>query len=245
MNQYDFGSIQVKSLQLKMILDEISRIDIKGIPQFSFFVIGELGSGKNTMAQYVRKNVFKNRDILIQRNIAEASAIKPDAVIVTTTPQNWIKIRSEICSHKYHIIVMPNLKDRKEDLLNLADFFLQVFSLMNGRPQLKLTPQAAEMILQYSWPGQFYEFESVLEGAFEVATKNSVAAIEPQFFVFDKLPAKLELNVGMKLQEIERNFILQTLYFAHQNRTKAAEILGISIRTLRNKINQYRTEGYL
>ncbi len=60
------------------------------------------------------------------------------------------------------------------------------------------------------------------------------------------LPTKeLEFTIGQKLDEVERKYILQTLYFVHQNRTRAADILGISIRTLRNKINQYREEGYL
>jgi two-component system response regulator AtoC len=137
---------------------------------------------------------------------------------------------------------MPTLAERKMDIGALAEFSLQVLSLMNDKPKVKLTEKALEKILQYNWPGQFYEFESILENAFSSAENN---LIEPEHLLMGPLPAEIEIPVGMKLQDLERNYILQTLYFVHQNRTRAAEILGISIRTLRNKINLYRVEGYL
>lgn len=245
MSRYEFGSIQVQSPQMKLIIDELSQIDLNQAAQTTFIIVGETGTGKNTMAQFIRKTLFKSKDILIQRNINLASEISHEAKIVTTSNQTWIKLRNEFQRENCRVVSMPTLKERKKDLLDLADFFLQVLSLMNSRPQLKLTEKASEMILQYGWPGQFYEFESTLEAAYEVAVKNESLVLEPQHLSMNKLPQNLELNIGMKLEEIERNFILQTLYFVHQNRTKAAEILGISIRTLRNKINQYRMEGFL
>ncbi len=245
MSQYEYGSIAIQSPKLKLIIDELNLIDLSITPNISFAIVGESGCGKSTMAQYIQNKIYKNKEISIFKNVSQASEVLKRPVILTTSNQNWINLRNELHTEQLKVIVMPTLKERKFDLLNLADFFLQVLSLMNGRPHLKLTEKAAEMILQYSWPGQFYEFESILESAFETSMSNKAVALEPQYLNINRLPQTLEVNVGMKLDEIERSFILQTLYFVHQNRTKAAEILGISIRTLRNKINQYRQEGYL
>ncbi len=246
MNQHEFGSIVVKSAKLILILEELSQIDLSKTPNISFAIVGETGCGKSTMAEFIQKSIYKNKDILIQKNVTQASEIMQIPVILTVSTQNWIQLRSELQTERLKVIMMPTLKERKADILALADFFLQVLSLMNGRPQLKLTEKAAEMILQYNWPGQFHEFEAILESAYETCLQTSTQLLlEPQHLNINKLPQTLDVNVGMKLEEIERNFILQTLYFVHQNRTKAAEILGISIRTLRNKINQYRQEGYL
>ena len=113
---------------------------------------------------------------------------------------------------------------------------------MNNKPKVKLTEKALEKLLQYGWPGEFQELEAILEEAF-LAAENGL--IEPEFLMMGPLKSNVAIPIGMKLGELERKYILQTLYFVHQNRTKAAEILGISIRTLRNKINQYRVEGFL
>lgn len=246
MIHYEFGSILTKSPKLKMILDELAQIENTKSARLSFAIVGEAGTGKSMMAQHIQKIIFKNAVVPFIKGTEKASELPAGAKIFTVSTQNWVQLRSEIQDENLKVIVMPSLKERKQDLADLADFFLKVLSLMNGRPQVKLTEKAAEMLIQYNWPGQFYEFESVLEAAYEMSLKtSSQLLLEPQHLSLNKMPQSFEVSVGMKLDEIERNFILQTLYFVHQNRTKAAEILGISIRTLRNKINQYRQEGYL
>lgn len=246
MNHYEFGSIITKSPKLRLILDELAQIESSKLGPFSFAIVGEAGTGKLMMAQHIQKLVFKGANIPLIKGVEKASELPAGLKIFTVSNQNWVQMRGEIHDENLKVIVMPSLKERKQDLNDLADFFLKVLSLMNGRPQVKLTEKAAEMLLQYNWPGQFYEFEAVLEAAYEMALKTSPQLLlEPQHLNLNKMPQTFDVVVGMKLEEIERNFILQTLYFVHQNRTKAAEILGISIRTLRNKINQYRQEGYL
>lgn len=246
MNHYEYGSILTKSPKLRLILDELAQLDMTSAPQLSFAIVGEAGTGKSMMAQHIQKSIFKNATVPMIKGVEKYSELPAGAKIFTTSNQNWVQLRGDVQTENLKVIVMPNLKDRKQDLTDLADFFLKVLSLMNGRPQVKLTEKAAEMLLQYNWPGQFHEFESVLEAAYETALQtSSQLLLEPHHLNLNKMPQSFDVVVGMKLEEIERNFILQTLYFVHQNRTKAAEILGISIRTLRNKINQYRQEGYL
>ncbi|OFZ30527.1 MAG: hypothetical protein A2622_09025 [Bdellovibrionales bacterium RIFCSPHIGHO2_01_FULL_40_29] len=234
MNSIEYGSIQVKSFSMLNILKSLHDISESEL----IFIVGEKGTGKTFLANHIQNHVLKNPNLIVSDSYQTRSLNG----IFTLTTNEWNEVSAKI-KVSYRLIKMPSLCDRKADLALLAEFFLQVLSLMNNKPKVKLTEKALEKILQYGWPGQFYEFESVLEEALLLAENSNL--IEPQFLQMG--PATIEVGVptGMKLEELERKYILQTLYFVHQNRTKAAEILGISIRTLRNKINQYRTEGYL
>ena len=131
--------------------------------------------------------------------------------------------------------------EAKKQLLEAIDFNLGVIQLMHNKPELKLTEKAKEKLLQYNWPAETHYLESVLEKAASTCVNNAIEPLDIE------LPneKEVEFPVGLKLEIVERQYILQTLYFVQQNRTKAAEILGISIRTLRNKLNQYRMEGHL
>lgn len=136
---------------------------------------------------------------------------------------------------------------KKDKVIQIIDFNLNVLRLMLGNQNLQLSEKAKEKITQYASTTLCENQESDLEPVLEAAAKKCKNnMIEPDDLYFKDEPAvELPVPVGLKLEELERKYILQTLYFAEQNRTKAAEILGISIRTLRNKINQYRLEGFL
>ncbi len=139
---------------------------------------------------------------------------------------------------------------QKERVIQLIDFNLNVIKLMLNNEGIQLSDKAKEKIVQKVCSNQSEEvilteaeLEVVLESAAKKCRHN---LIEPDDILFkeDHLN-NLAIPVGLKLEDLERKYILQTLYFSEQNRTKAADILGISIRTLRNKINQYRLEGFL
>lgn len=139
---------------------------------------------------------------------------------------------------------------QKERVIQIIDFNLNVIKLMLNKENIHLSDKAKEKIIQKASTNQGdenilseAELELVLESAAKKCRNN---IIEPDDILFkeDHLN-NLAIPVGLKLEDLERKYILQTLYFAEQNRTKAADILGISIRTLRNKINQYRLEGFL
>ena len=139
---------------------------------------------------------------------------------------------------------------QKERVVQLIDFNLNVIRLMLSNNGIQLSEKAKEKIVQkasaeHTQESNFTEAE--LELALESAAKkcrNNVIEPDDVLFREDHLN-NLAIPVGLKLEDLERKYILQTLYFSEQNRTKAADILGISIRTLRNKINQYRLEGFL
>jgi len=237
MNSVEYGSVQNQSQALINCLEQAKTFK----PTDLIFIIGEKGAGKLTMAQYIQNSVFKNQGVPLVRRIEDIN-VNWTHGLYTVEADVWKELQPKLKNISHKALHVPNLSERKIDIPALAEFFLQVLSLMNDKAKAKLTEKALEKILQYNWPGQFYEFESVLETAF-AAAENGM--IEPEHLSMGPLPVEVDIPVGMKLEDLERKYILQTLYFVHQNRTRAAEILGISIRTLRNKINLYRLEGHL
>ena len=235
-----YGSFEVQSSAMTSLLESISQNRDKKY----FVIVGETGTGKSTMLRHVNNVVFNNA----QQNIFDG--INPDltveSAIICTGKEQAFDIIRKLDSRQTLVLAMPSLIERKLDVIPAAHFFIEVLGLMNNKGPFKLTDKAAEKLLQYGWPGQFHEFEAVLEQAFEAAAaQETKGLIGPELVQMKNTDKELEFTIGQKLDEVERKYILQTLYFVHQNRTRAAEILGISIRTLRNKINLYREEGYL
>lgn len=135
---------------------------------------------------------------------------------------------------------IPSLRERREDILLLSQFFMKVFCLMRNQGPRDISKIAQEKLAQYSWNGNVTELESVIERAAALSAGSSISDSDIEF---PKIENSEQEMVGGKLSEMERKLILQTLRMTQQNKTKAAQILGISIRTLRNKLNEYRAEG--
>lgn len=135
---------------------------------------------------------------------------------------------------------IPSLRNRKEDILVLANFFAGVFNIMRNHIVQSFSKDAQIKLSEYKWSGNVTELESVIERAVFLSTSEKIetAAID-----FPNIDTMETAQVGGKLAEMERKLIFQTLQMTQQNKTKAAQILGISIRTLRNKLNEYRAEG--
>ncbi|WP_413289012.1 sigma-54-dependent transcriptional regulator [Bdellovibrio sp. HCB337] len=137
---------------------------------------------------------------------------------------------------------LPALGQRLCDLEILAKHLVSVFAIIHQKSNLVLSPEALEKMKLWSWPGNIRELENVLERAVILAEGSVIQASH----IAIESPESLDESVGfagMTLSQVEQKLILQTLQLTEQNRTRAAEILGISIRTLRNKINEYRQAG--
>ena len=137
-------------------------------------------------------------------------------------------------------LVLPPLRERKGDIDLLADHFLRRFSA--GR-QLVLAPETRAWLRSRPWPGNVRELEHAVERAALLA-RGPVLTVE-DFAERDPLPPRLELGslAGLTVREMERQLIFDTLRRTNNNRTQAARLLGISIRTLRNKLAEYRQRG--
>jgi len=158
-------------------------------------------------------------------------------------------------------IQIPPLRDRVEDILPLAEFFIEKYSAANGVAVKKISASALQLLKTYHWKGNVRELENTMHRAVLLAQYNEIdeAAIMLET-IFEKrddaaAPERLAdvedesteeiLNrnfVGRSLESVEKELIVSTLDHCMGNRTHAANILGISIRTLRNKLKEYNLQ---
>lgn len=136
---------------------------------------------------------------------------------------------------------IPALRVRPLDIELLANHFVAASCADNGLPIKTLNELAMRKLKTYRWPGNVRELQNVIERS--ILLNPAVEIGEAQIL----LPETTEettpvqpFSPGMTVGEAERLLIMKTLEFTSQNRTRAAELLGISIRTLRNKLNEYK-----
>ncbi len=139
---------------------------------------------------------------------------------------------------------IPALRERKDDLPLLIQSFLNEFNQRNQKSLAGLDQQAMRILEQYGWPGNVRELRNVIERATILA---SGLLIETRHLppVLADAPAaapapQVALAPGITVEEAERRLILMTLEHTRDNKTRAAEILGISLKTLHNKLNKLR-----
>src|SRR5262245_39342062 len=139
---------------------------------------------------------------------------------------------------------LPPLRERKEDLPLLTQSFINEFNNRNQKSIAGVDHQAMRLLEQHSWPGNVRELRNVIERATILAAGP---LIEPKHLppvVEGETPASREapmaLAAGITVEEAERRLIMMTLAHTRDNKTRAAEILGISLKTLHNKLNKLR-----
>ncbi|MDF2953360.1 MAG: DNA-binding transcriptional response regulator [Thermodesulfobacterium sp.] len=133
-------------------------------------------------------------------------------------------------------IYVPPLRERKEAIFKIADYIINKLSKKIGKDPLKLSKNSKEILKKYPWPGNIRELENVLERSFILA-KGEELELEPGFFEKDKIIQDKEEPKNLK--ELEKRAILEALKKTGGNKKKAAELLGISLRTLYYKIKEY------
>ena len=140
-------------------------------------------------------------------------------------------------------LVLPPLRERREDIPLLADHFLAIFREKNRKPITAISGKALDLLVRYDWPGNVRELENVIERAVILARDEVLvpADLPPQIRMFSGEAGQdaFAIPTGMSLDEMERALIVKTLDETGGNRTRASEILGINRRTLQNKLKQY------
>jgi len=142
-------------------------------------------------------------------------------------------------------IFLPPLRERIGDIPLLVRFFLDRLAKEHGRPPLKVDPEALKRLENYSWPGNVRELKNLLESITVLSARNQITVADLPVEVagaHDQSPSP-RFKLGMSLPELEREAILKTLEGVGGNRTRAAEILQISLRTLQRKLKEYGLSG--
>jgi len=150
-------------------------------------------------------------------------------------------------------VVVPPLRERNGDVIILAEHFIKKYSEVNEKEEPVLTPEAKEALAAYSWPGNVRELENIIERAVLICKNDQIRPLD-LFTEKNEGTANrhaLRNNPEVKpcheidddqrntLHDMEKNMIFDTLNKVNWNKTKASKILGISVRTMRNKLNEY------
>jgi len=191
------------------------------------------------------------------RRLGSRKEIEVDVRLLAATnrqPQQAVadgKLRDDLL-YRLNVfgIHLPSLRERKEDLPLLAQHLVTQLAERHGRPARFLSSAAIEALQFHSWPGNVRELRNVIERAVIICSGEQV---ERHHFAPYPIEQRerlrnedtLSLPVGTPLEEVERQMIMRTLQKTKNNKTRAAELLGISLKTLHNKLNLYRERGLL
>ncbi len=140
---------------------------------------------------------------------------------------------------------IPPLRERKEDIPELVTHFIREYGPRHHKQLPRFDDDAMSQLLSWHWPGNVRELENTVERALlisESATMGKEALLMDQDMLVDE-SLQPDPFVGMTVKELEKKLIGQTLRHLNHNRTHAAKMLGISIRTLRNKLHEYQEQG--
>lgn len=213
-----------------LLLDEITEMPVsmqaKLLRVLQEEVITRVGSAKEIPIN-VRVLATSNRDI--QKTIDEK------------------KFRSDLYFRlNVFPIKVPNLRSRPEDIPVLIAHFINKFKEKYNFEYKEIEKGTLDYLMSCHWPGNIRQLENLVERAILYSGKEPVMklvhfSMEPESQKSDSL--SIDDMEPMTIAEMEKRLILKTLKNTNNNRTKSAEILDISVRTLRNKLNQYKEEG--
>ena len=206
-----------------LFLDEIGELS----PQVQVKLLRVLQEGEyeplggNTVKADVRIVAATNRDLFAE---VQAGRFRED-----------LYYRLNVIS-----ITAPPLRARREDVPLLVDHFLGLYCSKNGRPRLAPTRGALERMLDYAWPGNVRELENVIERAVVLSRSDTLAESDLPDAIMKAAPtasAALTFEVGTTLDEIELRVIRETLRHTKGDKSVAAQLLGISTRTIYRKLD--------
>ena len=136
-------------------------------------------------------------------------------------------------------IQLPPLRERREDIPVLAEHFLKHYAAKNHRVVRQIMPEALDLLMRYDWPGNVRELQNAIERGVIIAREELLTPEELPMAVRQNTTSTDGTVHSGTIKEMEREWIAKILSQVDGNRTKAAEILGITRKTLQNKIKEY------
>lgn len=205
----------------------------------------------STAIQVKLLRVLQEREF---ERVGGMKTIKIDTRVISTTNRDLKKAIAdgefrEDLFFRLNVIPLfvPPLRERKEDIPLLADYFLNSFAQENHKEPIEISKAAMDVLMSHNWPGNVREFENLME---RLVVMDFAKVIKPEHLPMDFCSHHNPANINTKttsaspvsLEEMEKEMIMNTLQQMNGNRTKAAQSLGISVRTLRNKLSQYKAD---
>lgn len=183
--------------------------------------------------------------------VGGSKTIQVDVRIIATTNRN---LATEVAEGRFREdlyyrlnvfpIEIPPLRSRGRDAVLLSQHFLKKFARQYGKKSVDFSPEAATRIQNYSWPGNVRELQNVIERSVILSGQKEKLDAEDLFIPeANRLIKASESESVMKIAEMEQILIRKALSVCKGNRTHAAEMLGVSLRTLRNRLSEYRAAG--
>ncbi len=196
-------------------------------------------------------------------------SIKVDVRLISATNQNLEKMVADgkfrlDLFHRLNVvqILMPSLRERREDIPVLTNAFLKEFAKANEKPFRDMTSEAMDHLLEYDWPGNVRELRAAVEHGVVMAQGKQITVRDLPYFLREDAPRPalapavapaenasgdktVESESVLNLEQTERDLILKALKESGGNRTEAARKLGISRRTLHRRLKQFQLEKAL
>lgn len=176
--------------------------------------------------------------------------VQADVRVVTATNKNLDEAVEEgsyreDLFHRLNVfsLKMPALRERSEDLPLLAQHFIEEFNLKCDKQVKGLSREALNIVKKYSWPGNVRELKNALERAVVVCTSDfiDVADLPENLTTKAEKTPTVSFRLGQTMEDVERDFLFHTINFVDGNKTKAAKMLDISLKTLHNKLAKYKS----
>lgn len=171
--------------------------------------------------------------------------IRIDVRVIATTNRDLVTLvrEGEFREDLYYRLnvvrlSIPPLRERPGDIPLLVDLFCHRYGAEFGKPDVRCSPDALDRLARHSWHGNVRELENSIQRAIALCN-GSVIQTGDLCLAQPAATAEPALSCGTTVKEMERRLISKTLQDTHGNRTQAARLLGISLRTLRNKLNEF------
>ena len=142
-------------------------------------------------------------------------------------------------------IFLPPLRERRTDILLLAEFFLDKYGQENQKKILRISTSAIDLLIQYHWPGNVRELQNCMERAVLICDSESIQSIHlpPTLQSTDSIQAHGQLSLTTAVENFEREMIIDALKQTRGNQTKAAKYLDTSLRIINYKIHSYEIDA--
>ena len=203
--------------------------------------LDEIGNASPTVQQRLLRVLQEKEVTMIGSNIPEKINVR----VIAATNNDLLEMAKkgsfrEDLYYRLNVVNLeiPPLRMRKDDIPILANYFLSKFTREFQKDISEITPEAEEVLVKYHWPGNIRELENTIQRALIMSDKKIDSIHLPDYLKIPSSSQNLKIGKWKSLAELELDYINKVLKSVDNNKTRAAEILGITRKTLREKVRK-------